>query len=57
MSTFADLAFLIAFGDDILGPRLDDYARKAFFLATGFRLARDDEATIERLTELRRVAD
>jgi hypothetical protein len=55
--TLADLAFLIAFGDDILGPRLDAYAKKAFHLATGLQFDWDDDATIDTLTELRRIAN
>lgn len=53
----ADLALLIAFGDYILGPHLDAYAKKAFTLATGLTIDWQADQTIQTLTALRQVAD
>jgi hypothetical protein len=55
--TLADLALLIAFGDDIIGLHLDRYAKKAFALATGLVIDWDADETVDMLTELRRIVD
>ena len=55
--TLADLALLIAFGDHILGPHLDAYAKKAFTLATGLTIDWQAGQTFQTLTALRQVAD